>query len=196
MRVHSIRIGFRNETQADFLHLVGEIITKMTENASLFPNLPVQLKQVTAERDTFRDVFNSSEHVGRTGELHNTRKALEESLRQNERSGYPLAKEPTPHGPIPAPTEAGVEINEDGFFEIWATIVDKSYSGVIFAATEADNPINDPQQWTFEYSPVPSIVFSRGIVDGKKYKFAVAFVGSSEKLHWLILNKTLYGNVK
>ncbi|KAK3582463.1 hypothetical protein CHS0354_024010 [Potamilus streckersoni] len=203
MRVHSIRIGFRNETQADFLHLAGEIITKMTENASLFPNLPVQLKQVTAERDAFRDVFNSSEHVGRTGELHNTRKALEESLRKNgkyvndvangneeilEKSGYPMAKEPSPHGEIPAPTEAGVSLNPDGGFDIWATLVDKRYNGVLFAFTEVSNPDDDPATWRTHYAPIPDTTIRSGYTKGKEYKFAVTFLGSSEMLHWFKLD--------
>ncbi|KAK3582173.1 hypothetical protein CHS0354_023707 [Potamilus streckersoni] len=194
---------------ADFLHLAGEIITKMTENASLFPNLPVQLKQVTAERDAFRDVFNSSEHVGRTGELHNTRKALEESLRKNgkyvndiangneeilEKSGYPLAKEPSPHGDIPAPTEAGVSLNPDGGFDIWATLVDKRYNGVLFAFTEVSNPDDDPATWRTHYAPIPDTTIRSGYTKGKEYKFAVTFLGSSETLHWFKLSKTLFAS--
>ncbi|KAK3604911.1 hypothetical protein CHS0354_000574 [Potamilus streckersoni] len=47
-----------NETLADFLHLAGEIITKMTEHANVFPNVPVPLTQVVAERGAFREVLN------------------------------------------------------------------------------------------------------------------------------------------
>ncbi|KAK3582532.1 hypothetical protein CHS0354_024082 [Potamilus streckersoni] len=181
----------------------------MTENASLFPNLPVPLTQVVSERDTFRDTFNSSQHAGRTGDLQKSRKVLEESLHKNgmyinelangdlsilERSGYPLAKEPKPHGPVPATDRAGVSYHSGGGFDIWAVAPEKDYYGVLFAFTEVTNPDNNPLHWFYRYSPIPKTVISNDLIRGKEYKFAVAFVRGSETLNWFKLSETLFAN--
>ncbi|KAK3605057.1 hypothetical protein CHS0354_000723 [Potamilus streckersoni] len=183
----------------------GEIITKMTENAGVFPNLPVSLTQVTAERNTYRDVFNSSEHAGRTGELQNARKALEVSLQKNgkyindladgnleilEKSGYPIAKEHRHVGDLPAPEWLHVEILHGGGFTFEVANVPNHW-GYLIAYAEASDLEKNPNNWVKLWSPVPYSEFESGFKSGVKYKFAACAVGSSFKLAWVRGNEEL-----
>ncbi|KAK3604790.1 hypothetical protein CHS0354_000448 [Potamilus streckersoni] len=183
----------------------------MTENAGVFPKPEPSLAVITDDANVFAVILAKPEYPGRTGDLKNARLDLEAKLKvlgqyvNNvakgdeailEKSGFPLSKVPSPHGDIPATTEAGVELDADGHFDIWATPPEADYYGVIFAATVADNPDDDPSHWVFQYCATPEVTFTNGIVSGKKYKFAVAFVGSSEMLHWFHIGKMMFARIQ
>ncbi|KAK3605126.1 hypothetical protein CHS0354_000795 [Potamilus streckersoni] len=188
-----VNIRFRNVKQAELAPLALKIVGDMTANVAVFPKPEPSLAVITDDANVFAVILAKPEYPGRTGDLKNARLDLEAKLKvlgqyvNNvakgdeailEKSGFPLSKVPSPHGDIPATTEAGVELDADGHFDIWATPPEADYYGVIFAATVADNPDDDPSHWVFQYCATPEVTFTNGIVSGKKYKFAVAFVGS------------------
>ncbi|KAK3604910.1 hypothetical protein CHS0354_000573 [Potamilus streckersoni] len=208
MKKRKANLFFDRIKQAELAPLALKIVGDMTTNVAIFPKPEPALSVITDLANTFAAILAKPEYPGRTGDLKNARIDLEAKLKvlgqyvNNiakgdeailEKSGFPLSKVPHPHGDVPVATEAGVELDEDGHFDIWATPPEAYYYGVIFAATVSDNPDDDPTHWVFQYSPTPEVTFTNGIVGGKKYKFAVAFLGSSETLHWFHIGCHSYG---
>ncbi|KAK3582522.1 hypothetical protein CHS0354_024072 [Potamilus streckersoni] len=196
------------ESEERFLHAAGKIIDTMTANAGLFPNSPVSLVQVKAERDDYAKALDSSAHAGKTGEIHQTRKALEESLQKNgnyvnelangdevilEKSGYPMAKSHTKYGPLP-PLQKAVFKNGavSGSIEFDLEAMDGCF-GYLISSTLANSAEADPRRWQTDWHSTHRGML-KGFERGKEYKFAVAAVGASAEVEWLIVGSTLFVN--
>ncbi|KAK3604989.1 hypothetical protein CHS0354_000654 [Potamilus streckersoni] len=196
------------ESQERFLHAAGKIIDTMTANAGLFPNLPVSLVQVKAERDDYAKALDSSAHAGKTGEIHQTRKALEESLQKNgnyvnelangdevilEKSGYPMEKSHTKYGPLP-PLQKAVFKNGavSGSIEFDLEAMDGCF-GYLISSTLANSAEADPRRWQTDWHSTHRGML-KGFERGKEYKFAVAAVGASAEVEWLFVGSTLFVN--
>ncbi|KAK3582471.1 hypothetical protein CHS0354_024018 [Potamilus streckersoni] len=193
---------------ADFLHTSEKILEAITVHADLFKDLPVSPKDFAAQIDAYRTAFNSEAHAGRTGELHNTRKALEESLRLNgqyvndvakgdeailEKSGYPMEKSHTKYGPLP-PLQKAVFKNGavSGSIEFDLEAMDGCF-GYLISSTLANSAEADPRRWQTDWHSTHRGML-KGFERGKEYKFAVAAVGASAEVEWLIVGSALFVN--
>ncbi|KAK3605099.1 hypothetical protein CHS0354_000766 [Potamilus streckersoni] len=200
--MRKVVIKFSSMSQKSLAEIAGHIVATMSINTATFPSPNPSLDKITHLNGVFINAVESPEHPGKTGEIHNARKLLEGDLKQLgeyvnsvangdeeilEKSGFPLSKVPRPHGPIPATDRAGVSVHSGIGFDIWAEVPNKDYYGVLFAFTEASNPDANPANWSSRYTPVPKITIKDGFVRGKEYKFAVAFVGTSETVNWFKL---------
>ncbi|KAK3605086.1 hypothetical protein CHS0354_000752 [Potamilus streckersoni] len=176
-----VNVDFHAVKQADLATMASNIVDTMKVNVALFPKPEPSLENITALISAYTTVLDKTEYAGQTADIKKARVALIAGLKQLgeyvnsiadgdeailEKSGFPISKVPTRHGDIPATTEAGVSLNEDGGFDIWATLVDKSYNGVLFAFTEVSNPESDPYNWTIRYSPVSNTTISSGYTKG------------------------------
>ncbi|KAK3582268.1 hypothetical protein CHS0354_023807 [Potamilus streckersoni] len=209
MAKRKVNASFAHTKQDDLAPVASYIVDTMGKNADVFSAPTPSLAEVKKLIDAYSVVLGKTEYAGQTGDIHAARRTLEMALKQLgdyvnhiadgdeailEKSGFPLSKVPRPHGDIPAPTEAGVTAHPGGGFDIWAGLVDSGYYGVLFAFTEVSNPDNNPYNWTMRYSSVPQTIISSGFIRGKEYRFAVAFVGSSDTLNWFKLGETLFAS--
>src|SRR4051812_10992734 len=109
----SVIIDFSDYSEDDLGPTVDPIIEELTDNAVVYPDLPVDVATLTVQKGSYTTILGKAAYAGKAADLGGARLTLEGSLRDNgvyintvakhdpiklAQSGYPLTKAAAPIG--------------------------------------------------------------------------------------------------
>ncbi|HLG35357.1 MAG TPA: hypothetical protein VI757_10790 [Bacteroidia bacterium] len=195
MKIQHISIDFSGIKDAGLSEFTQGVEDGFTNNPGIFPDLPVDVPIVKAQREDYelKLVKSLNGNTADTAAKDAARLVLEASLKSDGQyadivtgnnvankllSGYHLTDIPSPVGELPAPNYVKVtDGNNAGEFDVDIAVVKKA-SGYLVAFTPESNTEPNPYNWTLRWTKKHTNTFT-GYTSGTKYKIAAAAVGAS-----------------
>ncbi|MEP7168749.1 MAG: hypothetical protein ABI855_05210 [Bacteroidota bacterium] len=183
--------------QEEELGPVTLIITNsLTTNGLVFPALPVHTGDVVTQNVNYTTILGEPDYHGKAADLAAARLVLETSLKDNgnyinntvakgnlvicEQSGYPLAKQKQPVGPLPKSTLKIKSTDNPGEFEYDIEGVENA-DGFLICLVLATSTESNPHKWEWYWSSKTKGII-RGLESSKRYKAVSVGLGTDPLL--------------